>query len=430
MRIAVVGSGIGGCAAVHGVRSRLGPDAQISVLERDSRVGGRIHDRPIAGVRVETGATLLHSSNRLVAGFATELGLEILNANATPRTIGIWDGASYALRTRGTRGDEVRMLGRYGSSLLRAARLVKGMVRRLDRVYDRLEAGESWPGPRALLGELELADPCDERAAAFFRRRRVRSRFVLEFADGVSRNNYGQHAGDLNALVDLVSLAGAGLGGGSLHRVRGGNARVCEGLLERAGAEVRLEAAVARVLPAEGGGWQLAVNGAGEEYFDAVVLAAPLELADVELSGFLPPDAPPRAYEEIHATFVAGIISDAYFGDEGVPDFVLTTETAGALLSVECVANRGDGPPLHKVFSRAPLPEELIARLFTSVEELEAIEWRAYPELPPMSPWAPFVLAPGLYYPSAMEYAVSTMETQAIAGRAVANLLAADFRVG
>jgi prenylcysteine lyase len=43
-----------------------------------------------------------------------------------------------------------------------------------------------------------------------------------------------------------------------------------------------------------------------------------------------------------------------------------------------------------------------------------------------VSLWPPFCLGRSLYYPSAMEYVVSTMETQAIAGTAVANLIASN----
>ncbi|HEX6988522.1 MAG TPA: hypothetical protein VF282_03580, partial [Bacillota bacterium] len=45
----------------------------------------------------------------------------------------------------------------------------------------------------------------------------------------------------------------------------------------------------------------------------------------------------------------------------------------------------------------------------------------------PVSGWPPFRLGPGLYYVNAMESAVSTMETEAIAARNVANLLARDL---
>ncbi len=55
--------------------------------------------------------------------------------------------------------------------------------------------------------------------------------------------------------------------------------------------------------------------------------------------------------------------------------------------------------------------------------EVTRMTWLAYPRLPPTGPWPGFRLAPGPYYTGAMEYAVSTMETQAIAGVATANLV-------
>ncbi|KAB7515769.1 hypothetical protein DM867_01080 [Halosegnis rubeus] len=57
---------------------------------------------------------------------------------------------------------------------------------------------------------------------------------------------------------------------------------------------------------------------------------------------------------------------------------------------------------------------------------MEEVSWRAFPRLDLETPTPPFRLADGLYYVNAMESVASTMETQAIAGRTVANLVARD----
>ncbi len=52
---------------------------------------------------------------------------------------------------------------------------------------------------------------------------------------------------------------------------------------------------------------------------------------------------------------------------------------------------------------------------------------RAYPVLRPDRDLPPFRLAAGLYWVNAMEFAASTMETETIAARNVANLVEADL---
>jgi prenylcysteine oxidase/farnesylcysteine lyase len=425
VRVAVIGAGISGAAAARGLRERFGADCELTVLERDARVGGRIRDEEIAGVRVETGATLYHSSNRLVSGFVAELGLSAIDVSAQRQSVGIWDGRAFVLRTRGSGlGDVARMLLRYRIALTRTARLVKGMIERLERVYPQVTDGRAWSGPAELFADLGLRGACDARADTWLQHRGGSERFMTEFADAVSRNNYGQEASGLNAFVDLVSLAGAGLGGGRLYRVKEGNASVVEGLLDRSGAEIRLEAAVERLAP-RGPGWSVELAGGDTIDADAVVLAAPLELAAIasELT------VPERAYKVIHATFVAGRLEPGFFGDEPAPDFVLTTRGSGPILSAQEIFPKTAGTgALYKVFSLEPLGDGALGRMFDPVEHVRRVTWRAYPELPPRASCAAFRLAPGLYYPSAMEYLVSTMETQALAGTAAANLVAAESR--
>ena len=394
------------------------------MLDRAPRVGGRIGDREIGGLRVETGATLFHSSNRLIVAHAQRLGLETIDLSARPQTFGIWQGKAFAIRTSGSGLiDRLRLLARYRRSLLRASRLVREMVSRFEAVYDLLEAGAVWDSPAALLAELDLAELRRERALDAFRPRRLSARFVEEFADSVSRNNYGQHADTLSAFVDLVSLAGAGLGGGRLLRVRDGNRLVCEGLISEAQAQLHNNTLVTAIRRRPKG-FEVVVAGSPSMEADSVVLAAPLELAGITLDG-VAVDIPPRKYKTIHATFVVGRIRTGSFGTGPVPDFVLTTREVGSLLSLQRLGTTAAGDPIYKAFSLEPLTDAAVEALLEP-SEVARITWQAYPELAPSPRWASFRLADGLYYPSAMEHAVSTMETQALAGAAAANLLAAD----
>ncbi len=295
----VVGAGISGAFAADTLRTRLGPELRLDVLEREARTGGRAFRRRVSGVEVETGASLFHSSNRLLARSATELGLHLIRADSRA-TLGIWDGSEVVFRTRGRRhGDTLRMLARYRLPLLRAGREVGRLVRGLEHVFPRLERGESWDTPEQLLSDLSLYQLSQERAGDHF----PPGRFATEFLDGVCRNNYAQDCEELNALVELVSLAGAGLGGGTLLRVGEGNDAMGTRLLARSGAQLRTAAVVNRV-ERTGTRWRVSGDGFTALEADIVVLAAPLELARIHLVAV--PTPPPRRFVAVHVSFVHG----------------------------------------------------------------------------------------------------------------------------
>jgi prenylcysteine oxidase/farnesylcysteine lyase len=151
------------------------------------------------------------------------------------------------------------------------------------------------------------------------------------------------------------------------------------------------------------------------------------------LSGVEPPESALRArpFQITWATFIKGTPRAEYFGlarAGDLPDTVLTVEDDTIpFSSLGLVATSTDGALVYKLFSRDPVPESLLDQLFCSRDALEQIRWEAYPVLRPSSDLPSFRLADGLYWVNAMEFAVSTMETEAVAARNVANLVAAQL---
>jgi oxygen-dependent protoporphyrinogen oxidase len=75
-RVAIVGAGIAGSAASYFACAAVGSDLSVVVFEQGDQIGGRIQHRPVADAIVETGATLMHSSNAYLSEFIDELGLK------------------------------------------------------------------------------------------------------------------------------------------------------------------------------------------------------------------------------------------------------------------------------------------------------------------------------------------------------------------
>ncbi len=438
-RVAIIGAGIAGSAAAYFAHAAFGSDLSIVVFEQSAQIGGRIQHRPFAGALIETGATLMHSSNEYLTRFISELELthsppQDRNSESPP-TFGVWNGDAFLFRShRSGLRTAALMFGRYGLTPLRIRRIVKSAVKKWVRIYDLQRSRRAYSTPEEMFAELGLYQLCGEPSRAFFHRHRISDNFVEEFIDGISRNNYGQDS-DIHAFVNLISLAGAGFAGGHLFSVRGGNAQVCERLLKHANGDVTKSARVLKISvdSSNSNQYSITTNRGRAPGFDAIIIATPLELASIEFEGEIAAASalPARSYQVTHATFVAGELNARFFGQsiEALPGTILTTENPRLWFS--SVGRLGTSPtthqPIYKVFSREALTDDQIGELFERPSEVERFVWRAYPVLKPAQPWPPFRLGPRLYYANAMESAVSTMETEAVAGRNVVGLMRQDF---
>ena len=74
-RVAVVGAGIAGLAAAHRLRTLLGPEAAITVLEQRDRIGGVLRTVDLAGRPYDVGAEAFLARRPEVQALLTELGL-------------------------------------------------------------------------------------------------------------------------------------------------------------------------------------------------------------------------------------------------------------------------------------------------------------------------------------------------------------------
>ena len=137
-----------------------------------------------------------------------------------------------------------------------------------------------------MMAALGIRNFTQTSAYDFFDEIGVDKDFVLEFVDGASRDNYNQ-AGNINAFVDLVSLAGAGIDG-SVFSLTNGTQQITEHLAAASGATVLVDANVSRIESVaevahdtDATDDQIRVtfqNGAGassQTSFDAVVIATP-----------------------------------------------------------------------------------------------------------------------------------------------------------
>lgn len=457
--VAVIGAGSAGTTAAARLRELLGKEARIVVHERADTAGGRAHDIAFAGTRVEIGGSILHSSGELVRSLmeltGAREGQSGLSIDGADETYGFWTEESFPVRTHTSLASMASGILRHVGvrSALGVTRSARTMARRFEGIYALQKRGNAYPTPRELLEALGLGGETDVSLRDALRSRGVSARMVDDVVEAIVHNMYNQGA-DINALAGEVGLAGAGLSGGYLFSIEGGNGSLFTRVLDAIHAEVHTASAVTRI---EGVPGRLTVhstpattssleraegNGTADEdgritsseVFDAVVIAAPLALADLEVDVEGLDPLPVHPYQQVHTTLVVGEPDPTFFGlnpGERVPSTVFTADSAGAPFMSFGVTGWSPthGERIHKIFSAdTPVTDETLHRVFRAVTEVTRFTWRgAYPVLTPGLDHLPFRLAPGLGYACALETAAGSIEVEAVAGHNTGTLIARDL---
>ncbi|MDR1392355.1 MAG: FAD-dependent oxidoreductase [Bifidobacteriaceae bacterium] len=435
-RIAIIGSGAAGSSAAWRLRALLGPAAQIEVFEKAPEVGGRAHHIEFAGEQVELGGTLIHTDNRRLLSIAEELGIELKSRSDNSAQAGdlvLWDGQRALVRSSmaGVRLP-LALIRRYGPfNLLRLQRLAKAAKANWNSVYGLQDAGRIFERPEDLLDAAGLTPYLGLTLAQAASQQKISPALIDQFVTGVLRDMYNQGSAVV-ALSGLVALAGAGLAGGSLVAVADGNSTLFAKALNRIQAKTHLSAGVSAVTVA-GGSVLVKAGGGPAQPFDSVIIAAPLELANIQITG---PAGDPlvtdlgRRYQDVHTTVVAGQITPEFFGPGAAPGDVLTVDqpSIGFKALGRIGYSRELGVPIWKFFSGEALAESVLEGVFRKVQAVHRHLWQAYPVLAPEPRFRPFRLIRGVYQINDFESAVSTLETEATAGWSVADLVSQDLR--
>jgi len=327
-RIAIVGGGISGLAAAHRLRTLLGREAVITVLEQRDRTGGVLHTVDLAGVPFDVGAEAFLARRPEVPALLDELGLIGRIVHPT--------GARASVRAAGRTGPLP------GATLMG----VPTSAARLDDVLSPDGLAAVAAEPAAPLDWSRDADP----ALGMLLRERFGAEVTERLADPLLGGVYAGRVDALSLRATVPALAAAldagatsltaaadravgvgpaPAGGPVFGAVEGGYQVLLAALAAASGALLRLRTTV-RELERTATGWRLTLGPVpAPEYLDvdAVVLAVPAPAAARLLATAAPNSARAAGEIELASSVVVALAYE--------PDAVTLPGTSGVLVAAD-----------------------------------------------------------------------------------------------
>jgi len=288
--VVIVGGGISGLASAHAIHRRLGPDAQLTIVESGPRLGGKVATEEFSGHLVDTGPDALLMRVPAMVNLLEDLGLA--DQIVAPASLGahVWSRGQLRRLPTGTLfGVPDRLIPLLKSRLLSPMGVARAA---LDLVLPRTKSVPDDPS---------IADLVAPRLGA-----QVFDRLVEPLLGGV----HAGRAAELSALSTVPEIAALarknrslylGLrrlrrhappakGGPVLVTLEGGLARLVDTLVSALGeADVRLDSTV-RLVERHADRYRIDLADGTSIAADAVVLATPAHVT-AGLLGDLAPDA-------------------------------------------------------------------------------------------------------------------------------------------
>ncbi|KAG8743471.1 hypothetical protein FRC10_011943, partial [Ceratobasidium sp. 414] len=450
INVAIIGAGAGGSSAAYWLslakqRAPAGTNLSVTVYEKDTRIGGRTTTvypyNNNSYAPIELGASIFTPANKNMMRAVTELGLELVQFGGATPGLGIWDGNQFVWRsTDNATADNIRMAERYQNGPAVSGGLIVQFLTSFAKSYTpSLTQFQTINDYSAQLGYTPLETVT---LKSYFDSNGVNENWTNEYMTGSTRFNYAQDIDQIQGVAGLASLSA-----GASYSVKTGNFKVFEGLLAKSGAVVKLGSEVLAVAkcPHElcKSSWRYVIaTKKGLAGYDAVVLANPLPLSSIKFLNLPQPSSlPVIQYVHLHVTLLTtttpALLPDYFKVDNSsaLPGTVLTTAESGiqpefnSIRYQATIQRNGSTEYVVKIFSKAKVTDATLATLFGQgkVGWVYRKEWDAYPYFPPGSNFPPVKIDEGLYYINAMEGLWSTMETETIASRNVADLLSTEM---
>ncbi|KAF1839761.1 Prenylcysteine oxidase [Decorospora gaudefroyi] len=472
-RVAIIGAGAGGSStAYHLARyaAEAGISTNITVFERNTYVGGRTTtvqawNDPLSPA-MELGGAIFVEVNHIMMDAMQTFNLSAAGHDVLARLempdLGIWNGQEFVLVTKagGTWWDTAKLLWRYGAAPLWTNRLMKSAVGKFLTMYD--EPVFPWKSLSDAIERIGLLDVTGVTGEQYLKANGIGRRFADEVIQASTRVNYASNLAYIHGLETMVCMATSGA-----TAVEGGNWQIFAHMLKSSRANVQLNTTINRISKRKDGSYQVTTSAGDTSVFDDVVLAGPLQYANLAMDPapkHVPDEIP---YTKLYTTLFSSphrLSPEAFNLGSGaaVPQYVLTTlplwedsvDGVGSpgFYSIS-ISDAGTNPHtsprrfeyIYKIFSPSRVNATFLSHILgQKVSDEEAAHgdvdgtvswihhkiWYSYPREYPRVTFEELRLDDGLWYTSGIESFISTMETSALSGKNVARLMRDEWVSG
>ena len=406
--LAVIGAGIGGCSTAY-FASKYLPDSKITVYELQNRIGGRVLSFHGKKIKSELGASFFNPTNRTLCNLVNEMDLKVTKLEES-RDIAVWNGTEIIFKSNHPMiHTMINLFTKYKLSIPKLLLILMEANRKIKRLYKNEKPAEFSELFESVGLDKWYKKPFDQILVEMG----IDRKLIDDLITPISRIIYSQDA-ELGGFAGLSSLLG--VFGEAIYSLKDGNDVLPRKLIEASNAKVKLESKVKSIKKMFNGSFRVTA-GEDTSVFDAVIVATPLEVAEITFGG-VSEQFQAREYQKIYIRLMKGKVNSRYFnlGSSKLPSVILTSKEANPITRFSINKSINDDESWVAVTSTDPLDEDLLYDLFKNGRTILDHTWNAaYPIFKPTEKIPPTCLDKGLLYNNAIESAASSLESSAFA---------------
>ncbi len=409
VNLAIIGSGIGGSSAAYFSRKYL-PDSKITVYERDNRVGGRVLTYDDGKNKSELGAAFFNFKNKLIYDLVKELNLNIKKVEET-KDIALWNGNEVFFKANQPKFyNMLKLIASYKFNVPKLIISLKEAEKKIKKLYRIQMPKEFWE-----LFEINGLDKWyRKRFDRILLEMGIEQRFIDEIITPITRIIYSQDA-TLGGFAGLSSVLG--VYGESVYSLSEGNDVLPSKLIEASNSSVQLKSKVESIEKTSTDCFRVTV-GRHTSIFDGVIIASPLETANITFEGVPNQELNVREYQKIYIRSMKGEIKMGFFNldkSAKLPAIILTTKEADPITRFSIIKSEKN-ESLVTITSKHPIGNEILDEIFVDGRTVVDHIWSAaYPVFNPIER-LPFTrIYKRLIYLNAIESAASSLESSTFA---------------
>jgi len=425
LRVGIIGSGIGGASSAYLLKKNLGinyPNLEIDIYESNNYIGGRVKAVSFKGKTIEVGASSFSPEDRYLQELAASVNLPVRSsADARDPTmkdagVGIFDGEHPLFVVS-------NIQSKMSGGLLPA--LEKFRLKLQSNYNLRDSANMTYSSLEDFVDYGQMGEYSDISARTFAKDNYVNDPVTMFFWGAITRAFYNQGL-DVNAFAGLDALLRSGSG----LTITGGVSKLVETLIEKSDATVKLDTTVTSISETPRG-VEIRSDKRGQAekgIYDYVIIAAPLEDADIKFTNIENPlgEHHTRQYSTRRSTLVSARgINPSFFKVDSVPDNIMAS--SDAKLPFSYIRMEGyshlDQEKIYKVVSTRDI-SPYIEDMFLGASAMCSTYWGfSNPSMQPGQQYQPTFLSDKVLYLNNIESLVPNLESAAISAKNAVRLL-------